>query len=174
MADAFVGLWKACLKFDKEHGIPFRSYAGKVIRWEIADGSRQRDLLTRDTRARVKAGETDWFEDGKHIFAPSFSHFEDSVGRDSEGGSIKLADVISDESIPPVDQIISDEEVHQLHEALADLPERERLVLIRIFVEEQDGVELAQELGITGGRVSQIKSQALKNAKNYLEEKKAA
>lgn len=34
---AFLGLWKACLKYDASRGVPFAGYAKRVIRRELID-----------------------------------------------------------------------------------------------------------------------------------------
>lgn len=175
MADAIVGLWKACLKFDKDRGVTFRNFAGKLVRWEITDGARRRDRLTRTARRRVGAGETSWRgQDGNLIFAPVFTHLEGSAGNDFDGSKMKLADVLDDQSLPVLDQVIFAETNHELYEALAALSEKERMVLARIFIEEMTGVALAEELGTTEARVSQIKSDALKHTRDFLKERKAA
>jgi RNA polymerase sigma factor for flagellar operon FliA len=48
-----------------------------------------------------------------------------------------------------------------LRRALGDLPEREAMVLQLYFVEELNVYEIAEILGVTTGRVSQIKKAAV-------------
>jgi RNA polymerase sigma factor for flagellar operon FliA len=48
-----------------------------------------------------------------------------------------------------------------LRRALGELPEREALVLQLYFVEELNVYEIAEILGVTTGRVSQIKKAAV-------------
>ena len=57
----------------------------------------------------------------------------------------------------------------KLKEALDKLDEREKLVLQLIFYEELGIKEIADILGISLSRVSQIKTEALKKLKEYLE-----
>ena len=50
-----------------------------------------------------------------------------------------------------------------LKKALSKLPEREALVLQLYYVEELNVYEIAEVLGVTTGRVSQIKKSAIGN-----------
>jgi RNA polymerase sigma factor for flagellar operon FliA len=54
-----------------------------------------------------------------------------------------------------------DEMRKMLRRALGQLPEREALVLQLYFVEELNVYEIAEILGVTTGRVSQIKKAAV-------------
>lgn len=57
---------------------------------------------------------------------------------------------------------------HILIEAIGDLPERERLLLSLQFEEDLNQKEIALVLGVSEGRVSQLRSQAIARIRAYL------
>ena len=59
------------------------------------------------------------------------------------------------------DKMQHDQMRQMLRRALGELPEREALVLQLYFVEELNVYEIAEILGVTTGRVSQIKKAAV-------------
>jgi RNA polymerase sigma factor (sigma-70 family) len=88
----------------------------------------------------------------------------DAESPDDEGGS--LAQTLADENSVPVPENIAEDDLGaRLGEALADLPERERLILHRRFGLGGGDVEtlgdIASDLGITAERVRQLQNAAL-------------
>ena len=55
-----------------------------------------------------------------------------------------------------------------LARALKDLPSKEAMVIQLYYVEELNVYEIAKVLDLTNGRISQIKSQAIKKLRNEL------
>ena len=56
-----------------------------------------------------------------------------------------------------------------LRDAVALLPERQRLVIVGYFLEERTSQELARFLGVTESRVSQLRSEALEMLREGIE-----
>lgn len=56
-----------------------------------------------------------------------------------------------------------------LRQALTKLPEREALVLQPYYVEEMNVYEVAAVLGVTTGRVSQIKKSAIEKLRDSIQ-----
>ena len=69
--------------------------------------------------------------------------------------------LFSDAARSVEDKLQQDEMRKMLRRALGQLPEREALVLQLYFVEELNVYEIAEILGVTTGRVSQIKKAAV-------------
>ncbi len=67
-------------------------------------------------------------------------------------------------------QIIAKQEIRRLQEALAQLDERSRTVIIHRFIAGLDHRETAKLLGLSEGNVRIIQLRALKNMKNYFGE----
>ena len=66
-----------------------------------------------------------------------------------------------DESATPEDQVLGDERMVYLRAAVKALPQRLRYVIEQAFFEERPIQDIAQELGVTQSRVSQLRTEAL-------------
>jgi len=68
----------------------------------------------------------------------------------------------------PLGALLSQERVHLVSEAIARLPEREKLVVTLYYHEDMTMKEVGGVLGLTESRVSQLHSQAMLRLKGYL------
>jgi RNA polymerase sigma factor (sigma-70 family) len=68
----------------------------------------------------------------------------------------------------PQAELIYKETIERMLAALQELPQRQLLVLVHIFVYGRKLEYIAQELGITAQAVSQIKNRALRRLKSRL------
>ena len=88
-----------------------------------------------------------------------------SIGEDKEGNEIHLADIIQDPTPSISEQIIEEEKIKRIHEALSSLDDREYEIISRRFglnnhqVETQR--EIAKNLDISRSYVSRIEKRAL-------------
>ena len=71
-------------------------------------------------------------------------------------------DIVASGEPPPLEKLISEENISILYEELNNLPEREKNVLQAIYIEGQKFREVAEAEGITTQRVGQIKERAFK------------
>ncbi len=178
-----LGLAQAARSFDESRGIAFDRFASTRIRGALLDELRGRDWASRSVRARArgmqqateeltsKLGRTPTSEEVAELLAiePEVVHkLVDDVHRatvlnyeslalDGDAESfIAVGDVDS-----PEDAIVSRERRAVLTDAVAALPERLRLVVIGYFFEERSMQDLADELGVSESRVSQLRAEAL-------------
>jgi RNA polymerase sigma factor for flagellar operon FliA len=86
----------------------------------------------------------------------------------ARGALVNLSPAADDSSTPktrivndPESVILDREQRAYLRDAVAQLPERHRLVVIGYYLEERPMAELARFLGVTESRISQIRSEAL-------------
>jgi RNA polymerase sigma factor FliA len=75
------------------------------------------------------------------------------------GGGDTLA---GEPSADPVHQLLGQEMRGYLHDAVQTLPERLRKVVVEYFFEERQMKDIAEDLGVTISRVSQLRSEAIK------------
>lgn len=57
-----------------------------------------------------------------------------------------------------------------LHQAISSLPERQRFVITRIFLDEKTGRDVAQELGLSESYTAELKAEAVSKLRTYLRE----
>ncbi len=178
-----IGLLEASRNYDAKQGASFETYAGIRIRGAMLDEIRKNDWAPRSVhrKARKVAEAVRQIENSKgrdardnevaealgmtledyHQILQDASgylmlSFED-MGVDDEA----LATQISDRSTGPFDGLQKDDFKKSLAEAIAGLPERERLVMTLYYDEELNLREIGAVLGVSESRVSQIHSQAL-------------
>jgi RNA polymerase sigma factor for flagellar operon FliA len=178
-----LGLAQAARSFDESRGIAFDRFASTRIRGALLDELRGRDWASRSVRARArgmqqateeltaKLGRTPKSEEIAELLEiePEVVHkLVDDVHRatvlnyeslalDGDAESfIAVGDVDS-----PEETIVNRERRAVLTDAVAALPERLRLVVIGYFFEERSMQDLADELGVSESRVSQLRAEAL-------------
>jgi RNA polymerase sigma factor for flagellar operon FliA len=184
-----TALVMAAKAFDPDRGINFFGYASTRIRGAIVDELRSVDWASRSVRRRARqidqvreqlAGELGRTATDAELAAAMgvgvaelASHQEDvsrAVVLSLQGFDDGVADdILPASSTTPVDVLEYREKVAYLQDAVAVLPERLRTVVEGYFYEERPMAEIADELGVTESRVSQLRAEAcvlLKDALN--------
>jgi len=86
-----------------------------------------------------------------------------------EGDQVSLLDTIEDTTGPrPADVLDATEMREALADAIARLPEREKLVVTLYYYEELTLREIGEVLGVTESRVSQLHTKAILRLKARL------
>jgi len=176
-----LALTQAAQSFEESRGIPFARYAAYRIRGGILDELRSADWASR--RVRRKAREIDETRTqlaGRLERAPTAAEVagELGIGIDevlANDEDVSRAHVISLEGFATgtLDDLVPDrapgpegaaehrEALTYLMQAIHELPERLRLVVRGYFLDERPMAELAEELGVTDSRISQMRAEAL-------------
>jgi RNA polymerase sigma factor FliA len=191
-----LGLIGAIERYDPDRDIKFETYAIARIKGAIIDELRALDWVPRSVRSRAREIERAITElEAKLGTAPddeqiatkigiSVSELEESlsdIARSSiaaldelwsvsgEGDQISLLDTIEDTSGPrPADALDETELRETLADAIARLPEREKLVVTLYYYEELPLREIGEVLGVTESRVSQLHTKAILRLKARL------
>jgi RNA polymerase sigma factor FliA len=177
-----LGLAQAARSFDPDRGIAFDRFASTRIRGALLDELRGRDWASRSVRARARGLQAAHDElTNKLGRAPSPAETARSLG--VETGSVhKLLDdvhratvlnydslvlegdaesFLATQDAGPEDTILDRERKSYLVDSIEALPERLRRVVVAYFYEERSMQEIADELGVTESRISQLRSEAL-------------
>lgn len=176
----YIGLVDASQRYVPKAGVSFAAYAKIRIRGSIVDYLRSNSSMCRATIAmhqKVKAAtakleqelmRTPSAPEVAESMQMGIAEFEDWQTQFATRQISSLDEVYSDHSmlfrdgaVSAEDKIQTDELKGLLRAALGDLPEREALVLQLYYVEELNIYEIADILGVTTGRVSQIKKAAV-------------
>lgn len=184
-----AALVHAARSFDDERGVPFTRYAATRIRGAILDELRGIDWASRsvrrrareleDTRSRLATQLGRTATDAEVATASGLSATEiaandDDVSRASvmslHGfGDASLDDVLPSGGPSPEERLLHREQVGYLLDAVALLPERLRVVVEGYFFSELPMAEIAESLGVSESRISQMRAEAmvlLKDAMN--------
>ena len=176
-----TALVQAARSYDESRGVPFTRYAATRIRGAILDELRGIDWASRsvrrrareldDTRSRLAVDLGRVPSDAEVAAAMGLTVEEvvansDDVSRASvmslQGfGETPIDDVLPTRAPSPEDRIEQNERIGYLIDAVALLPERLRVVVEGYFFTERPMADIADELGVTESRVSQMRAEAL-------------
>ena len=181
-----VGLMDAFAKFDPDKKVQFRSYAQFRIRGAILDSLRTLDWSPRELRRKGRA-----VEEAIRVLtarlgrAPgepeiaaemgfSLEDYQQLLGdlkgleigtlhleRSENSGEEELAYVPGRPDEDPLFRCLKGELEERLAEAIANLPDRERLVMTLYYYEEMTMREIGLALGVVESRVSQVHASAV-------------
>jgi RNA polymerase sigma factor for flagellar operon FliA len=191
-----LGLISAIERFDPDREIKFETYAIARIKGAIIDELRSLDWVPRSVRTRAREIERAIAELERNLHrAPTdeeiaeklgltATELEDSLAEISRssmaaldelwtpsagGDQIALIDTIEDTTGPDPEHSLEQTELKEaLGEAIARLPEREKLVVTLYYYEELTLREIGEVLGVTESRVSQLHTKAVLRLKARL------
>jgi RNA polymerase sigma factor FliA len=192
-----LGLIGAIERYDPERDVKFETYAIARIKGAIIDELRAMDWVPRSVRARARHIERAITElEAKLHRAPTDEEIAQKVGITDEeledslteisrssiaaldelwtisssgGDQVALIDTIEDTQGPEPQSALAQTELKEaLGEAIARLPEREKLVVTLYYYEELTLREIGEVLGVTESRVSQLHTKAILRLKGRL------
>ncbi len=176
---AYVGLLEAIDRFDPGRGPPFQAFAARRIQGSILDGLSTMNELRQQSsfRRRISAERLRSLQGG----SPSPPANLGEALRLIEGLAIGLALGVmlegsglyqdgegQDPAPNPYESLAWSDMARRLRDAMADLPERERLVVRSHYLEDMDFSQIALILGVGKARVSQIHKAALGSLRTAL------
>lgn len=178
-----LGLLSAADSFDPSRGLKFSTYAYSRIRGAILDALRQRDVLSRGMRERMRDIERCIERhEQEHGAVPQPEEIAASLGLqceevdeamasarqaistsiDEDASHSRLGSLLCDpRSDDPSDSAERAELKQRLVEAIAELPEQEKSVITLYYAEEMLLRDIGEILGVTESRVSQIHGRAI-------------
>jgi RNA polymerase sigma factor FliA len=190
-----VGLLSAVETFDSGRGLAFSTFAVPRIRGAILDDLRKLDHASRSVRQRQRAiaqaekeltADLDrppedremadhlevgvetlwkWKADARETNRVSLDrHVE---GKDGKGPTV--GEIVAGSNGSEVeDRITIREETNVLENEIRRLPERERIVLMLYYHDELKLRQIAEILGLTESRVSQIRTKAIRTLRSRM------
>lgn len=181
MSAGMLALVQAARGFDAERGVAFSGYAGTRIRGAIVDELRRLDWASRAVRRREREVESARNTLAVHLGRTATdSEVAGALGLgvdelrshrdDLHRASVTSLDVHDDASVSdglpsggptPEDVIEQRERIAYLQDAVAELPERLRVVVQGYFYDDLPMADIAEQLGVTESRVSQMRAEAV-------------
>jgi RNA polymerase sigma factor for flagellar operon FliA len=191
-----LGLISAIERYDPDRDVKFETYAIARIKGSIIDELRQMDWVPRSVRARARdieraiseleaklgrapteeeiaaklgVSQEDLNDSLLEISRTSIAALDELWTASSSGDQVALIDTIEDTQGPEPQQALAATETREaLGEAIARLPEREKLVVTLYYYEELTLREIGEVLGVTESRVSQLHTKAILRLKARL------
>ena len=194
VSEGILTLLSAIDKFDPEKGIKFETYVAKRIRGMVIDMARKQDWLPRNIRQRAKeidaavsglANElgrfptdqevaqrlgisTDKYQKEAARVALSNTLSLDALmdARDMEGYRFEVSS--EDPKLQP-ESVLEDRELQEtLAGGIAALQENEQIVLSLYYEKNLHMKEIAQVMGVSEPRISQIHSRAIQKLRDHM------
>jgi RNA polymerase sigma factor for flagellar operon FliA len=178
-----IGLLEAARNYDPSQGASFETYAGIRIRGAMLDEIRKGDWAPRSLHRKVRAItkavadiEARFVRDARDAEVAKevgmsldeyYATLQDATGyrvfsfEDLPAGEEGMAEGLNGRIPEPFENVQDELFREALAEAIAGLPERERLVMSLYYKEELNLRETGEVLGVSESRVCQIHSQAL-------------
>ena len=185
-----LALVQAARSFDPALGVPFARFASTRIRGAMIDHMRQRDWATRSVRSRARSLASASEELTKALHrAPTEGELAAAAGMTGQEvrevlqgtdrasllsldplavGDDGLGAGLEDHALGPEEALVAAERLGYLRDAIAELPERARVVVTGYYLEDRQLTEIAEELGVTQSRASQLRSEGLDLLKEAL------
>lgn len=192
-----LGLIQAIDNFEPDRQIKFETYAIPRIRGAILDELRSQDWFPRSLRRKAKQLEEAYSNLETRLGRPAtdaevareleidISELDGLVGEvsvatimsldaetnSSDGeNSATLVDFLADPAADTIEQELARQEMKELiGRRLAELPEKEQLVLVLYYYEELTLKEIGEILDVTESRVCQIHTKAILRLKGKID-----
>ena len=178
-----IGLFDAATKYDSEAGQSFESFAEFRIRGAMLDELRRRDFFPRRLRAkanklnraeaalRTSLDREPTSEEVAEAMEMSVSALQRLRNETQPYSFVDQSDPViqlRSRAVNPFQAVANLERHHLLIDALSQLSSREQFVLDMHFNQDISQRDIAAMLELTEGRISQIKSGALKKLRGVL------
>jgi RNA polymerase sigma factor for flagellar operon FliA len=167
--------------YDPSRGVPFNRYAATRIRGAVVDELRSIDWASRSVRRRARELDATRARLATLLGRPaSAAEIAQAVGlsldeiaaNDEDVARAQVLSLHASEDDGIGESLVSStpdpqatlehrERLTYLTEAVAELPERLRLVVEQYFLAERPMAEIAATLGVTESRISQLRAEAL-------------
>ncbi len=192
-----LGLIGAVKRFEPDRQVKFETYAVARIKGAIIDELRSLDWVPRSVRARARQIErasaelehrlqraptdeelaahlgiemSDFHAAIAQISNSSIVALDEMWNVNSGGEPLSLIDTISDNRLSdPAQQLDITEMRDTLADAIARLPEREKIVIALYYYDNLTLREIGEVLGVTESRVSQLHTKAILRLKGRLQ-----
>ena len=174
-----LALVRAARAYDESTGVPFARYAALRIKGALVDELRGMAWVPRGARRRARQlNEVTDQLTGTLGRAPSRDELAAAMGMPVEeidaaksdaetrvlsmdGFDGSIAESVVATTMGPEESLLAGEKLQYLRAGIAALPERLRYVVTELFFHDRPVAELAEELGVTQSRISQLRTEAL-------------
>lgn len=190
-----VGLVEAAHRFDEKQGVKFLTFAYRRIKGAVIDFLRKNDVLSKSARARLgRLNELRSRFRDKHGRSPSTAELSDLADlpektvlkflgygqldrmgslqtrvKDDQGNGTPLAALIPASTRTPFQKLAEKDRVKLLQAAIQELSERQQQIIVMYYYEELYMSEMAEVLGVSESRISQLHTRALYDLERKLE-----
>jgi len=190
-----LGLLEALDRYDPAQNTSFKTYAYRRIQGEIIDAVREAGMLTRsqskqvrillDTEEALRANlgrepaheevlekmginSRDYDSIRMLIWQQQSISLDEEVSRDDADMVVRKELVVDENQLSPEEEFIAMGLKEELQHLIANLPERNRLILALYYYEKLTLIDIGRVLGVSESRISQLLKETLGDLKDNL------
>jgi RNA polymerase sigma factor FliA len=176
-----LALVQAAAAFDDSRGATFATYASMRIRGALLDELRGLDWASRSVRRRARQVDDAHGRISTALGRPAEDHevasalgigtSELAAHRDDLARAAVVSlqafeersvdDLLPAHTVTPADVMEQREQVAYLHDAIAQLPDKLRVVVEGYFFDDRPMADIAEQLGVSESRISQLRAEAV-------------
>lgn len=185
MSAGMMALVLSARSWDPERGVPFSCFAAIRIRGALVDELRGMDWASRSVRGRAREVETvrghltsvldrtprtDELASAMRLSARELNALQSDLARANivslHECTAETGDLAGGVSPSPESLILQRETLGYLHDAIAELSDRLRLIVVAYFFEQRQMSDIAAELGVSVVRISQLCADAVRQLRD--------
>jgi RNA polymerase sigma factor for flagellar operon FliA len=169
---AELGLVEAARNFDPSRGVLFKTFAFYRIRGAVYDAMRRMGWLKGDARLRFEAGANEYLKDytepGAGEPAPAAAPYGElkqltsavltSYMLSLDGANLEIADPAA---VSAEDALLQRDQIRCVKDAIAKLPENNRLLIEQYYFHDQTLEEIGNRLGLSKSWVCRLHAKSL-------------
>lgn len=169
---AELGLVEAARNFDPSRGVLFKTFAFYRIRGAVYDAMRRMGWLKGDARLRFEAGANEYLKDYTEPGAGEPTPAAQSYGElqqltsavltsymlSLDGTNLEIADHAA---VSAEDALLQRDQIRHVREAIAKLPENNRLLIEQYYFHEETLEAIGNRLGLSKSWVCRLHAKSL-------------
>ena len=182
-----IGLMEAENAFDQDAGVKFVDFAKQRIRGAILDEVRRQSSISRlaiknkqahsvaENNLQQSLGREPRNSEIAEELGISLAEYEKQRIHAERfqidnyfQGSEELDELVSERSENPFDHMDDEDSIHRVRNAIAKLPERQRLIVNLYYVEEMNMREISEIIGVNESRISQLLKEIVQSLRSNL------
>ena len=182
-----IGLMEAENAFDQEAGVKFVDFAKQRIRGAILDEVRRQSSISRlaiknkqahsvaENNLQQSLGREPRNSEIAEELGISLAEYEKQRIHAERfqidnyfQGSEELDELVSERSENPFDHMDDEDSIYRVRNAIAKLPERQRLIVNLYYVEEMNMREISEIIGVNESRISQLLKEIVQSLRSNL------
>lgn len=166
--NAMVGLLEAMDRFDPEHGVEFRAYARHRVRGAVFNGLRDASMIPTSRAGDLLMERSTSLSEEESDSDSALQRFSDWVVGLGVGFLLESSADDDAATNTPYASAVKAESVRRVRAALGALPANERRIIGSHYLKHIAFIDIAEDMGLTKGRISQLHHQAIRRMRDFL------
>lgn len=166
--NAMLGLLEAMDRFDPEQGVEFRTYARHRVRGAVFNGLRDASMIPTSRASELLMERSTSLREEESDADDILQRFSDWVVGIGVGFLVESSADDDTVTNTPYASAIKAESSRRVRAALGTLPLKERQIIESHYLKHIAFIDIAEDMRLTKGRISQLHHQAIRRMRDFL------